>query len=151
MFNGVHFQYSQVFCGFPFLWAFWFCLDLVVLFLPSYVVFHYSLFARHIFLNSISISWQYILTACIRVSNSFSFLAHNFMSSMNMRWLIFSCDLWSLSPPVHFLSMWLSGIITNSLVLMFLGRNVFFKCAITNGYSTSEKAFPPQNWILENP
>ena len=29
---------------------------------------------------------------------------------MYIRWLIFSCDLQSLHPAVHFLSMWLSGI-----------------------------------------
>ena len=33
------------------------------------------------------------------------------MSSMYIRWLIFFCDLLSLYPPVHFQSMWLSGII----------------------------------------
>ena len=33
------------------------------------------------------------------------------MSSMYIKGFIFSCDLVSLYPPVHFLSMWLSGII----------------------------------------
>ena len=32
------------------------------------------------------------------------------MSSMYIRRLIFPCDLLSLYPAVHFLSMWLSGI-----------------------------------------
>ena len=32
------------------------------------------------------------------------------MSSMYIRWLIFSCDLLSLYPAVHFLSKWFSGI-----------------------------------------
>ena len=32
------------------------------------------------------------------------------MSSMYIKWLIFSCDLLSLYPAVHFLSIWLSGI-----------------------------------------
>ena len=32
------------------------------------------------------------------------------MSSMYIRWLIFSFDLLSLYPAMHFLSMWLSGI-----------------------------------------
>ena len=38
------------------------------------------------------------------------------MSSMYIRQLIFSCNLWSLFPPMHFKSMWLSSIIpiTNS-------------------------------------
>ena len=53
----------------------------------------------------------YILTDCIRVSSSFSFLANSLMLSLYIRWLILSCDLWSLYPSVHFLSMWLSDII----------------------------------------
>ena len=57
-------------------------------------------------LNSIPMSWLYILTARIRVSSSFSFFANSLMSSMN----IFSCDLLSAYPAVHFLSMWLSDI-----------------------------------------
>ena len=61
-------------------------------------------------------SWLYILIACIRVSNSFSFFANSLMSSMYIRLWIFSCDFVGLYPAVHFLSMWLSGIIaiTNS-------------------------------------
>ena len=55
-------------------------------------------------------SWLYILTACMRVSSSFSFFANNLILSMYIRWLIFSCDLLSLYPAVHFLSMWFSGI-----------------------------------------
>ena len=66
--------------------------------------------------NSIPLSWGYILTACIRVSNSFSFFANSLMLSMYIRWLIFSCDLWSSYPRVHFLRISLSSIIpiTNS-------------------------------------
>ena len=60
--------------------------------------------------NSIPMSWLHILTACMRVSSSFSFFANNLMSSMYIRWLIFSCDLLSLYAAVHFLSMWFSGI-----------------------------------------
>ena len=39
------------------------------------------------------------------------------MSSMYIKWMIFSCDLLSLYPDVHFLSMYLSGIIviTNNI------------------------------------
>ena len=49
------------------------------------------------------------------------------MSSTYFRWLIFSCDLWSLYFPVHFLSMWLSSIraITSS-----------------NGYNVSPRNIP---------
>ena len=52
----------------------------------------------------------YILTVCIRVFSSFSFFANSLMSSMYIKWLTFSCDLLSLYPAVHFLSVWLSGI-----------------------------------------
>ena len=62
--------------------------------------------------NSIPISRVYIFTAYIRVSDSFSFLANSLMSSMYIRWLMFSCELLSWYPLVYFLSMWLSGIIT---------------------------------------
>ena len=60
--------------------------------------------------NSTLMSWLYILTTCIRVSSSYSFFANSLISSMYIRWLIFSCDLLSLYPAVHFLSMWQSGI-----------------------------------------
>ena len=66
-----------------------------------------SLQTWHIFLCQ---SWLYILTACIRVFSSFSFFANSLMSSMYIRSLIFSCDLLSLYPAVHFLCIWLSGI-----------------------------------------
>ena len=61
-------------------------------------------------LKSIPMSWLYIVTVCIRSSSSFSFFANSLMSSMYIKWLTFSCDLLSLYPAVHFLSMWLSGI-----------------------------------------
>ena len=51
--------------------------------------------------NSISMSWLYILTVCVRVSNSFSFLANSLMSSGYIRWFIFSCDL------VSFVQLWI--------------------------------------------
>ena len=51
--------------------------------------------------NSIPMSWLYILTSYIRVS-SYSFFANSLISSMYIRWLIFSCDLLSLYPAVHF-------------------------------------------------
>ena len=56
-------------------------------------------------------SWLYILTAYIRVSSTFSFFANSLMSSMHIRWLMFSCNLQILYLDMHFLSMWLSGII----------------------------------------
>ena len=54
--------------------------------------------------NFIPMSRLFILTAYIRVPS--------LTSSMYIRWLIFSCDLLSLYTAVHFLSTWLSGIIT---------------------------------------
>ena len=62
---------------------------------------------------SYPMSWLYILFTCIRVSSSFSFYANSLMSSMYIRyirWLTPTCDLLSLYPAAHFLSMWLSGI-----------------------------------------
>ena len=59
--------------------------------------------------NSITI--LYFLTACIRVSSSFfNFCLDSLMPSMYIKWLFFSCVLLSLYHVVHFLSMWLSGI-----------------------------------------
>ena len=80
---------------------------MVVPFRPSAVVAAWRIFPCQIPL----LCRLYIFTACIRVSNSFSFFANSLMSSMYIRWLIFSCDLVSLYPAVHFLCMWLSGII----------------------------------------
>ena len=60
--------------------------------------------------NSIPISWLFILRVCIRVSNSLSFLADTLMSSIYIKWIIFSCDLLNLYPAVHFLRIWLSGM-----------------------------------------
>ena len=65
-------------------------LHLVVPFLPSFV-FSTSYYKHDTFsmLNSMPISWLYILTAFKRVFNSFSFLANSLMSSTYIRWLIF--------------------------------------------------------------
>ena len=71
-------------------------------------------------------SWLYILTVCIMVSGSFSFFANSLVSSMYIRWLIFSCNLLSLYPAVHFLSMWLRGIIAimNRVIVYLLGKSL---------------------------
>ena len=60
--------------------------------------------------NSIPTPWLYILTACNCAYSYFSFCVNSLMSSMYIKWLIFSCDLQSLYPAVPFLGMWLSGI-----------------------------------------
>ena len=93
---------------FPSLRTFWWLLDLVVQLLLLCVVCHFSLLAWRM-PNFIPISWQYILTICIRFSNSFSFLSKRLMISMYIKWFMLSCDLLSLYPAVHFLKMWLSG------------------------------------------
>ena len=55
---------------------------------------------------------MYMLAACFRVSRLFFFIfANNLIPSMYNGWFIFSYDLLSLYPLVHFLSMGLSGII----------------------------------------
>ena len=60
---------------------------------------------------SISMSWLYILTAYIRVSNSFSFLANSLMSSICIRWLIFSSDLLNLYPPcISWVCDWVASL-----------------------------------------
>ena len=52
-------------CSFPFLRAFTFFIDLVVLFLPAYVISRFSL-VDFSMKNSIPMSWVYILTACFQ-------------------------------------------------------------------------------------
>ena len=57
-------------------------------------------------------SWQYILTACIRVSSSLViFLLRVWCHPCTLGdWYFFSCGLLSLYPAVHFVSMWLNDI-----------------------------------------
>ena len=61
----------------------------------------------------------------------FLFFTNCLMSSMYIRWLIFSCDLLSLYPAVHFQNMWLSGIM-----------------AIMNCNSESESLWQTPLWIF---
>ena len=72
----------------------WFFPDLVVLFLSLFLSFHFSLWAWHILLmqNYIPRSWLYILINCKSVSSSYSFLSNILISSIYIRWFIFSCD-----------------------------------------------------------
>ena len=91
-FDGVRFQYSQIFVSFlfsEFSDFSWFCSSIP----SSFAVFRFLFLTWHIFQyfsNSIPISWFYILTACSRVSNSFLFLANDFISSLYISCLIFS-------------------------------------------------------------
>ena len=63
--------------------------------IPSGAFFStFSFSGRHICrsINSINISWLYILIVCIRISNIFNI----FISPMYMRWSIFTCDFVNL-------------------------------------------------------
>ena len=73
-----------------------------------FATFHYE-HGKFSMPNYIPMSWLYILIVGIRVSSSFSFFANNLMSIVHIRWLIFSCDLLSFYPAVHFLSVWFSS------------------------------------------
>ena len=61
------------------------------------------------------------------------------MSSMYIRWLIFSCNLLSLYPAVHFLSMWFSGI----MVIMSSRGDSASPWKIPLQIFVSAKLFPP--------
>ena len=77
LFDGVCFLYSQVFISFFFFRGFWFFLHLVILFLPSFVVFRFSLLEWLIFHAKFhSLSSLYIVTECVRVSICFHFGKH---------------------------------------------------------------------------
>ena len=52
-------------CMFLFLWAFWFFLDSVVLFLPSFVVFSFSLLAWHFFQYQISSLYRHYISSLL--------------------------------------------------------------------------------------
>ena len=98
-------------CRFHFLRAIQFCRDLVVPFRQLFATFQDEhgtfLYAKfHSYVLTVRV------TVCMRVCSCFSFLANSLMSSIYIRWLIFSCDPLSLYPAVHFLSMRLSGIMT---------------------------------------
>ena len=89
LFNVLTFLYPQVFVGFLFLQAFWWLLNLLVRILPICVVCNITSMAFFSMLDSIPISWLYIITNCIRVYNSFSFLAKILMSTIYFKCLIF--------------------------------------------------------------
>ena len=91
--------------------------------------------------NSIPIFWMNILTACIKGSIFFffSFFANSLISSMYIRWLIFSYDLLSLYTAVKFLHIWLSGIIA----IMNSNGDSASPCNIPLWIFASPKLFPP--------
>ena len=140
MFDGFLFQYSYVFLSFLFsersdfllIWYFYSSVNCRFLFFLIRIA-HFSM------PNSIPLSSLYILTACIRVSNSFSFLTNSFMSSMYIRRLIFFCDLLSLYQPVHFMRMSLNDVIA----ILNSNGNSASLWNITLRIFTSSKPFPP--------
>ena len=104
-------------CNFPFLQASCFFLILAVLILSLFVFFHFSLLSWHIFLCWIPflhLDCIFLFFVLVSTVFFFSFFANSLMSSMYIKWLIFFCDLVNLTPPVHFLSMLLIGIIAFS-------------------------------------
>ena len=84
---------------------FWFCLDLVVLFLPSFIVFRFSLLTWHIFLCKIrSLNRHWISSLPVF---GFPILFHFWQTvwcrPSTLGGWFFSYDLESLYPPVHLL------------------------------------------------
>ena len=122
-FDGVSFQYFQIFVSFLFselsdFSSFGSCIRSVICCFPLLPISkaHFTLS------NFIPISSLYIVTASIRVSNSYSFLANSFMLSMYIRRLIFFlrftefvsafvCDLVALSLSQMVISAHLPGIL----------------------------------------
>ena len=88
----------------------------------SSVICHFPLFimctAYFSLANSTLMFWLYIVTACVRFWNCFSFLAHSLMSSMYIRWLIFSCNLIRLYPSVHFQNMWVTSSLSQIVMVI---------------------------------
>ena len=75
LFDGVHHQYSEALVILIFFKEFWYFPDLIVLFLPLFLLSTFFLSVWHFSItNSIPISWQYILIVCIRVGSFCFFL-----------------------------------------------------------------------------
>ena len=87
--------------------------------------------------NSTFMSSLDILIACIKIFNSFSYLAKSLMVIMYLKWLIFSWNLLSLYPYEQFLSMWLSGITSITKLILLEPR-----WNITQWFFASVKLFP---------
>ena len=128
--DGVRFQYCQVLVSFLFsersdfslIWLFYSLICCFLLFIMSMAYFSMP--------NSIPISSLHILTVCIWVFNSFSFLANSLMSTY-IRWLIFSCDLWSLYFSAHFLNMWVGWVLWNiNLCRLLNAKSIFIQIII---------------------
>ena len=83
--------------------------------------------------NSIVISSHYILTSCINVSNSFSFLVNNLMSSIYVRYFFFCCCFFFLRCKFLTACAFLSSII-----------------AITNSYGENVSPWKISLWIFSS-
>ena len=75
--------------------------------------------------NSIPMVWLHILKTSIRVSDFFLFysffffFANRLMSSMYIRWFIFSCHLLSLYTPMHFLQCsWVASLLLQIVMVL---------------------------------
>ena len=102
-------------CKFPFLRMFWFLLNCVVLFLPLFVVFRFSLFTWHIFLWQIPSLYYHCISSLPILGSLVLFHFWKLFYIVHVH-KVTNFFLRSMHPPMHFLSMWLRGIIeiTNS-------------------------------------
>ena len=87
--------------------------------------------------NSIPISSLYTLSACITVSNSFSFLANSLMSSMYIRCLFvvvffFFLLLIKFVSAYAFSSIWLSGIIAFIIIFIIIRLEIRLEITLPN-------------------
>ena len=118
---------------FPFLRVFWHFLGLVVLFFPSWVVSRFSLLHGKFFCGKFYLSvWTIFSLSVLRFPRLFIFIRQ--FDVVHVHYVIYLFLRLSFYPAVHFLSMWLSGIV-----------------AITN--SNDDRAFPWNipHWIFFTP
>ena len=126
-------------CRSRFLRTFWSYLELVVLFRQLDAVCHFSWRAERIFQCQIPFLCLDCIFCLYKGFQLIFIFANSFMSSMCIRWLIFSCDLLSLYPAVHFLSMWFSGI----MAIMNCRGDIASPKKIPRWIFFSAKLFPP--------
>ena len=124
LFDGAHFQYSRVPTGFLFSVSSDFFLDLVVLFLPSIIVYCFSSLAWHILQSQIPSLYPDCIFSLTILGPPILFFIFGKQSHILHVHEAFdlSCCLVSLLPSVYFVSIWQSGIsaITNSKVILYL-------------------------------
>ena len=111
LFDGVSLQDTQVFVGFVFsersrFVVIWLLHSVSHLSLATFHDEHGTFFYAKFHSYALTL---YSNSEYERFQLFFLFFANNLMSSMYIRWVI-SCDLVCLYPAMHFLCMWLSGI-----------------------------------------